>query len=401
VHPRPEFWRPEQRRPRALLSVPIGNGVACIARRSRFTRKEVEAVRTVLRFLQARLEDTSRAQRSSRPVPRRKPSPAFAGEGLIGRSRAWRALLDQVARVAPADCSIVLQGETGTGKERLARAIHAASPRSQGPFIAVNCGAVAPDLMASELFGHIRGAFTGADRNRVGLVARAHGGTLFLDELVEMPPAMQVALLRVIEERQVTAVGSTRPRRVNIRILSATHADLGRSVEHGEFREDLYHRLCVFTLQLPPLRERDADLALLSHHLLGKLDPPRSLCPEAAAALLTYSWPGNVRELDNVLRAAALLSDDLQITGGILEDLLAQRRQQRRPRTSPAANREIGARSQSILQLLGQRWLGAPELAKEIGVSIRTVNRELDHLKRRGLVEHQGRARARLYRRLP
>ncbi|MFV1959027.1 MAG: sigma 54-interacting transcriptional regulator [Planctomycetota bacterium] len=394
IRRRPEFWRPDQRRPRAVLSVPLGEGVVCIARHEPYRRKEVEAVRTVLRFMATHRAPTSlRAPGSdSRDVP----APAFAGEGLIGRSRAWQEVLDQVARVATARCPIVLHGETGTGKECLARAIHAASHRSQGPFVAVNCGAIAPEVLGSELFGHVRGAFTGAERNRRGLLSQAHTGTLFLDEIADMPAAMQVALLRVLEERKVTPVGGSRPRPVDLRVLCASHVALADAVERGRFREDLFHRLNVMTIHLPPLRRRGEDVLLLAHHILRRTTPPRTLHRDAPPVLLRYAWPGNVRELDNVLRAGALLVEGPEITPEILETLLAGRTARRPPAPHPA---RLGPRSERILVALGHRWLSAPALARALGVSARTVNRELRRLLEQGMVEAHGEARARAYRR--
>ncbi len=400
VRPRPEFWRPEQRRPRSVLCVPIGDGVACLARRRKFTRREIRAVRAVLRFFETRKADPS--SRTALEAVRRRPAemPALAGEGLIGRSRPWRRVIDQVMRVARSRCAVVLRGETGTGKERIAHALHAASGRAQGPFVPLNCGAVAPDVLASELFGHVRGAFTGADRNRMGVIVRAHRGTLFLDEVADMSPAMQVALLRVIEEKRVTPVGGTRTREVDVRIVSASHQDLADEVAAGRFREDLFHRLSVVTIFLPPLRERGGDLALLSAYLLEKLDPPRILEPDTLAALSTYSWPGNVRELDSVLRAAALLSDGPSVPPDVVENAIAQRARLTRKalgrRLEPAAR---GPRSERLLTLLEKRWLAAPALARELGVSPRTVNRELGRLVDHRLVEAHGEARARVYRR--
>ena len=381
-----------------MLAFPIGNGVACIGRGERFTSREQRAVRSVLRFFESLQGNAGALPSPWRAATTPSSHATFAGEGLIGRSRAWKEILDQVSKAAPSNCSLVLQGETGTGKGRLARAIHAASSRSQGPFVAVNCGAIAPDLLASELFGHVRGAFTGAERNRVGLITQAHGGTLFLDELSEMPLAMQVALLRVIEDRRVMPVGSVKSRRVNLRVLGATNVDLARLVVTRKFREDLFHRLCVITLDLPPLRRRGDDLALLTYHLLAKLVPPRSAAPGVLPLLQSYAWPGNVRELDNVLRAAALLSDSQAISPEVVQDLLAQRRRQQR---APASiGPELGPRAQSVLRLLRRNWLAVPQIAQELGVSPRTINRELSRLMKLGLIEHFGEARARVYHRV-
>ena len=395
VRKRDEFWRPDQRRPRGVLSVPIGEGVVAIAASRPIARREVRAVRTVLRFLEARRAGKPVQSFLPAPEPNAIVSPALAGEGLIGASPRWMRVLADVSRVATAKCAVILHGETGTGKERLARAIHAASHRAHGPFVAVNCGALAPDVMPSELFGHIRGAFTGAERNRQGLVRQAHRGTLFLDEVADMPPAMQVALLRVLEAGEVVPVGASRPRRVDVRIVCASHTDLQDEVEAGRFRADLYHRLNVLTIRLPPLRDRGDDLLLLANHLLARMAPPRQLHRDAAAALMRHDWPGNVRELDNVLQAAALLSDDPELTPETLTHILAGRRR----RSTAPRPAQLGPRTEKILASLGQRWRTAADLARELGVSPRTMNRELRQLLDRGLVEAHGNARLRTYRR--
>jgi transcriptional regulator of acetoin/glycerol metabolism len=393
VRAAPEFWLPEQRRPAGVLSVPIGDGVVVLARGRKYRRREVAAVRAVLRFLKLRLTTPSHV-----PVPRLPPAPGRAAlptvsEGLVGTSPAWEGVLHQVRRIAPSDCSIVLLGETGSGKERLARAIHAYSDRAHGAFVPVNCGVVPHELIASELFGHIRGAFTGADRNRDGLFVQAHKGTLFLDEVAEMPLAMQVALLRVLEDRRVTPVGSTRPREVDVRIVSATNVDLGARVDAGQFREDLWHRLNVFVLRVPPLRERQADLPLLANHILARLPERKTLHPDACEVLSRYAWPGNVRELENVLRAACLLSDGPQLTPDMLDRMLESRREARAQIAAP----RLPPRSQAILQTIGDRWTSAGEVASALGASLRTVNREIADLLDRGLLRSSGQARASRY----
>jgi transcriptional regulator with AAA-type ATPase domain len=397
VRPRPEFWRPEQRRPGALLAFPIGEGAACVARRRPFARREIRAVRAVLRFLAARRTGDHLLPAPRRPGEPQPPPRALAGEGLIGRSRPWRKVLAEVGRVAQSDCPVVLLGETGTGKERLARAIHSSSARSQGPFVPVNCGAISPDLIASELFGHIRGAFTGAHRTRSGMILQAHRGTLFLDEVADMPPAMQVALLRVLEDRLVVPVGGERPRNVNVRLVSATHKGLHAEVEAGRFREDLYHRLAVIEIALPPLRERGEDLEILAAHLLARTSEQKTLHPDSLPVLARHSWPGNVRELDNVLRAASLLVDGPEVTPEILERILQARRSSPPPAQTQAPR--LGPRTDALLRILGERWWAAPDLAGAMGVSSRTVNRELVGLLAKGLVMAHGEARARRYRR--
>ncbi|MGC8762639.1 MAG: sigma-54-dependent transcriptional regulator [Acidobacteriota bacterium] len=232
---------------------------------------------------------------------------------ILGRSAVLRAAQEQAARVAPTSATCLLLGETGVGKELFARAIHAAGPRRDHPFVAVNCAAIPESLLENELFGHEKGAFTGAHAAAVGKVEYAHGGTLFLDEIGEMGPALQAKLLRVIEEKTFTRVGSARPIQVDVRVICATHRDLSAMVREGAFREDLYYRLGAFPIRIPPLRERPEDIPLLAEHFLGLFRketgrPELTLSEEAHRALAAYRWPGNVRELMNRLERAAILA---------------------------------------------------------------------------------------------
>jgi transcriptional regulator with PAS, ATPase and Fis domain len=231
--------------------------------------------------------------------------------GLIGRSPAFRAMLELVARVAPAEATVLLQGESGTGKELVAQAVHNASRRAQGPFVAVDCSGLSENLFESELFGHERGAFTGAVGRKAGLVEAASGGTLFLDELGDIPLGMQVKLLRLLETGTYRRVGSTELQRAAIRLISATHQPLESLVEKGLFRQDLYYRLNTFPICLPPLRERRDDIPLLATSLLGRVAAERELkiSPAALERLMAYDYPGNVRELRNILERASLLCD--------------------------------------------------------------------------------------------
>ena len=231
---------------------------------------------------------------------------------IVGRSAGIQIVRDQIARVAGTDATVLITGETGTGKELVARAIHKSSARAAKPFIAVNCAALSESLLESELFGHERGAFTGADRAREGLFEAAHQGTLFLDEIAELSTAAQAKLLRVLTDGQVTRVGSTRPRSVDVRVLAATHRDLEARVRENLFREDLYYRLAVFPIAIPPLRQRREDIPELSEILLQhaaaelKL-PRRRLSDDAIRLLKDYDFPGNVRELNNVVERACIL----------------------------------------------------------------------------------------------
>jgi len=232
--------------------------------------------------------------------------------GLVGRGPAMQRLLATIARVAPADVPVLVCGETGTGKELVARAIHAMSPRSTRPLVKLNCAAIPSGLLESELFGHEKGAFTGAVGQRVGRFELAHGGTLFLDEIGDLPLELQPKLLRVLQEQEFERLGSTRTTRVDVRLVAATNTDLGRMVAEKRFREDLYYRLNVFPIVIPPLRERRDDIPALAQHFVDTYARRmrkriETVSAAAMAALTEYHWPGNVRELANVLERAVIL----------------------------------------------------------------------------------------------
>jgi Response regulator containing CheY-like receiver, AAA-type ATPase, and DNA-binding domains len=232
---------------------------------------------------------------------------------IITTSPAMEALLAEARLAAVCDAAVLVQGESGTGKELLARAVHRASTRRIHPFVAINCGAMPAELLESELFGHVRGAFTGAAREHPGLFLSAQHGTIFLDEIGDMPQPLQVKLLRVLQEGEVRAVGATTTTPVDVRIVSATHRDLDAAIADGTFREDLYYRLNVVNLHLPPLRERRDDIALLAQHLLSKLNGKypsgtRRFAPDALELLVAADWPGNVRQLNNVIEQCCALS---------------------------------------------------------------------------------------------
>ena len=238
----------------------------------------------------------------------------LSGRGeLVGESEPMTRVHELVARVGPTDATVLITGETGTGKELVARGLHRASPRANAAFLAVNCAGFTETLLESELFGHERGAFTGADRARQGVFEAAHRGTLFLDEAGDMPPSLQAKLLRVLVDGRITHVGATASRTVDVRIVAATHRDLLQAVRDGAFREDLYYRLAVVPISLPPLRDRREDIPFLIAHLLEAVTrdlrlPARSITPEAVVALQAYDFPGNVRELRNLLERAAILA---------------------------------------------------------------------------------------------
>jgi len=230
------------------------------------------------------------------------------GFGLITEDAGMKELMATVARVATSDLPVLIQGESGTGKELVARAIHTASPRSAHPFVAINCAAMAEGLLESELFGHEKGSFTGAVVRKAGLFEVADKGVLFLDEIGEVSPAVQVKLLRAIETREILRVGSTRPVRTDVRIVTATNKDVKTEMQEGRFREDLYYRLNGLTIRLPPLRERRGDIALLARHFLDRFGAKKQLTPRALDTLTAYAWPGNVRELQMVIHRAAILA---------------------------------------------------------------------------------------------
>ena len=243
--------------------------------------------------------------------------------GIIGDCGAMREVFERIRKVAPTDSTVLIRGESGTGKELVARALHENSPRKDAPVVAVNCAAIPDALIESELFGHEKGAFTGAIAEHRGLLETADGGTLFLDEIGELPAAAQARLLRVLQEGEIRRVGSARARKVNVRLIAATHRDLEGRVAEGLFRSDLYFRLHVIEIQLPPLRDRGDDIAILAEFLLAKicrrLNRARVwLTPPALAAMKAYRWPGNVRELENAIERAVILCEDGQITADLL-----------------------------------------------------------------------------------
>lgn len=237
---------------------------------------------------------------------------------IIGRSESIRSVLNLVERVADSDSTVLVTGESGTGKELIARAIHYNSSRAQGPFVPINCGAIPSELLESELFGHMKGAFTGAIANRVGRFEMADGGTIFLDEIGDLEPSLQVKLLRALQERSFEPVGSTKTVQVNVRVIAATNLNLEEAVEHGKFREDLFYRLNVIPISVPPLRERKADIPLLLKHFMDLFTRTKGrglsgFSPEALDCLSAYAWPGNIRELENLVERLTILKGQGQV----------------------------------------------------------------------------------------
>ena len=274
---------------------------------------EVEQLRAVVRRVARRRELEEQVATLAAQLDERQACGA-----LIGISRAMRALFRQIERAAAAPLDVLIRGETGTGKELMAREIHRLSARAGGPFVAVNTAAIAATLAESELFGHVRGSFTGATADRAGVFEQAHAGTLFLDEIGDMPLEAQTKILRTLQERVVQPVGSTRTVAVDVRVICATHQDLEAAIQSGRFRQDLYYRIRGVELVVPPLRSRREDVLLLASEFLERAalaagQPPRALSREAVERLLAYSWPGNVRELEHAVLAAAAMAEGAEL----------------------------------------------------------------------------------------
>lgn len=307
----------------------------------------------------------------------------FDSGGIIGSSPVMRKLMEMLAMVAPSDATVLVCGESGTGKELIAKAIHTNSGRSKGPFVAVNCAALADNLLESELFGHEKGAFTGADRRRHGHFAHADTGTLFLDEIGEISPAMQVKLLRVIQEREFLRVGGDESVRVDVRLVAATNRDLEKEVESGRFRQDLYFRLNVVTLDMPPLRDRVEDIPLLAQKFLARYSAKnnkriKGFTPGAMDCLLKHPWPGNVRELENVVERAVVL---------LVGDYVGERELPVSVSSGPAGNGKGEVRltglsldeveKKAVLQTLEACGGNKSEAARQLGVTRKTLHAKL------------------------
>ncbi len=308
-------------------------------------------------------------------------------EQIIGNSPALESVLEQVERVAPTDSTVIIQGETGTGKELIAHAIHNLSPRAGRPFVRVNCAAIPLDLLESELFGHEKGAFTGAIAQKIGRFELADKGTLFLDEIGDIPQALQPKLLRVLQEQEFERLGSTRTHQVDARLVAATNRDLAEMVNHGQFRSDLYYRLNVFPIQLPPLRERREDIPALATHFVERFGRRMGreinhIPPETMSALSSYPWPGNIRELQNLIERAVILSND-----GVLPNPLPASGSRVITVTSIATAAPVTTLKDSertlILQTLeGVRWvIGGPKgAAAKLGLKRTTLIHKMQKL---------------------
>ena len=301
------------------------------------------------------------------------------GSKLLGESPAMHRLRDMIDKVAQSQAPVHISGESGTGKELVARLIHDSGPRAEGPFVPVNCGAIPTELVESEFFGHRKGSFTGAVNDKAGLIQCARDGTLFLDEIADLPLAMQVKLLRVIQEKKVRPVGASREESVDVRILSATHKNLSAMVTSGDFREDLYYRINVIELQVPALRERGDDVLLLADHILARLGAPGSLDDGARQALLGYRFPGNVRELENMLERAVTLCAGRRISAADLH----MRETRDQPQATAAGNFENqveDVQRQAIVDALEKTRYNKTAAARLLGLSFRQLRYRIKKL---------------------
>jgi two-component system response regulator HydG len=309
----------------------------------------------------------------------------FDRRNLIGRSRAMTTLLETVAQVAPSEATVMITGESGTGKEMIAGAIHYNSIRKDGPFVKINCAAITETLLESELFGHEKGSFTGADRRKEGKFRQAEGGSIFLDEVSEMSLGMQVKLLRVLQERELTRVGGDEVVRVNVRVIAATNRNLLQDIAAGRFREDLYYRLNVVTLHLPPLRERQEDIPLLAQFFLARFaeinrKAIKGFTPQAMDRLLRHDWPGNVRELMNAVERAVVLSrseylDESELPLLFLADAGSSGGTQAPPAPGEASLGEM--EKATILKTLEAAEGNKSEAARRLGITRRTLHQKL------------------------
>jgi two-component system response regulator HydG len=313
---------------------------------------------------------------------------AFDPHAIIGRSPAMKSLLDMTAMVAPSEATVLITGESGTGKELIATSLHHNSPRKNSPLVVVNCAALSESLLESELFGHEKGAFTGADRRREGRFMQASGGSIFLDEIGETSPAMQAKLLRVVQQREIQRVGGEAVLPVDVRIIAATNRDLEAEVRNGNFREDLFYRLNVMTLKVPALRERREDIPLLAQHFLKRFAEKNrkesaGCTPLAMDMLVRYDWPGNVRELENTIERAVILMAGVHVTEKELPLNLVEKYPQEESSAVSPSDMETGRHSladierQAILSTLKSTGGNKSETARLLGITRKTLHNKL------------------------
>ena len=309
----------------------------------------------------------------------------FNRQNLIGRSPAMARLMDTIAQVAPSEATVLITGESGTGKEMIAGAIHFNSLRKDGPFVKINCAAITETLLESELFGHEKGAFTGADRRKEGKFRQAEGGTIFLDEVSEMSPAMQVKLLRVLQEREITRVGGDEVIKVDVRVIAATNKDLLQEMEAGRFRDDLYYRLNVVTINVPPLRERREDIPLIAQHFLNMFAKKnhksiKGFTPQVMDRLLKYNWPGNVRELMNAVERGVVLSRSDYLNEGELVLALRDHILLEEASSLKVSTEEMpleAVEKEAIMKILEMAGGNKSEAARRLGITRRTLHMKL------------------------
>jgi two-component system NtrC family response regulator len=329
---------------------------------------EIDEIKRVLK----RAFHLAALEREYREIQRQIKSDTF--EGMLGTSLEMQAVFTSIRKVATTDAPVLILGESGTGKEMAALAIHHRSHRKEGPFVAINCGAIPENLLESELFGHEKGSFTGAHTQRVGRIETAAGGTLFLDEIGELPLALQVKLLRFLQEQQIERVGGRKPIKVDTRVIAATNRDLSRAVKEGTFREDFFYRVAVVVVKLPALRDREGDVAVLSQAFLKKFareTGKRRLRfePKALTAILRYTWPGNVRELENRVRRSVIMSESSRVTPEDLE--LAECIEGSSPRTLKEARESV---ERELVQQAIRRHNGKiSRAAEDLGISRPTL----------------------------
>lgn len=313
---------------------------------------------------------------------RRRLDQKFGLDAIIGQSKPMKEVFAKIQRAAPVDCTVLILGENGTGKELVAQALHHNSPRKKGPFVAVNCAAVPATLVESELFGHVRGAFTGATDRRIGRFEQADGGTLFIDEIGDFELGLQAKLLRVLETLTFTPVGGHEDKKVDVRVIAATSRDVPRMVQEGKFREDLYYRLNVVTVQLPPLRERTDDISVLVDHFLKEISErkhiaPHRLSPEVMRRFIAYRWPGNVRELRNKLESMMILAEGEVLTEKDLPaEILAGSPSGSSAQEIPSMSMEE-LEKLAIAKALEQCEGNRTHAAEKLKISVRTLQRKL------------------------
>jgi DNA-binding NtrC family response regulator len=321
---------------------------------------------------------------------RRRLDQKFGLDQIVGQSKLMKDVFAKIQRAAPVDSTVLILGESGTGKELVAQALHHNSPRKKGPFVAVNCAAVPATLVESELFGHVRGAFTGATDRRIGRFEQADAGTLFIDEIGDFELGLQAKLLRVLETFTLTPVGGHEDRKVNVRVIAATSRDIRKMVEQGTFREDLYYRLNVVTISLPPLRDRVDDVPLLVEHFLkeiaeNKHTAPKRVSPEVMRRLISYRWPGNVRDLRNALESMMVLADGELLTERDLPDRIAEgSRDSANPREIPTGLTMDELEKLAIMKALDECAGNRTHAAGRLKISVRTLQRKLQHYQLEG-----------------